>query len=79
MMTEEEYHRKRLIKSLIEYPDWQSIRKDIRIQIMEDMMAEKDADKRNELFWEAQALDRLVGRLTSIANEVRIEEKSRAA
>lgn len=79
MMTEEEYHRKRIILSLVNHPDWIPVRKEIRAQIMEEMMLEKSAERRNELFYEAQALDRVVGRLTGIANEIRLEEKNRNA
>lgn len=78
-MTEEEYHRKRLILAIVNHHDWIPIQKEIRSHIMEEMMLEKDSTKRDELYYEAQALDRLAGRLTAIANEIRIEEKVRNA
>lgn len=70
-MTEEEMWKKDLMRKVVESPLFPDIRKEIRSQIMEEMMLEKDADKRNELFWEAQALDRVIGRITSYANDVR--------
>lgn len=77
MMTEEEYHRKRLVLAIVNHPDWVQLQKDVRSSIMEDMMLEKDANKRNDLYNEAQALDRLAGRMTGIANEVRREDTKR--
>lgn len=70
-MTEEEIYKRDLMKKVVESPLFPQMRKDIRSQIMEEMMQEKNADRRNELFWEAQALDRIIGKMTSYANDVR--------
>ena len=75
-MSPEELHQKQLIKGLIEHILWSDIRKSIRQQIMEDMLTATKSEDREALFWEAQAFDRLVGRLTSIANEVRWENNA---
>lgn len=71
MMDEREREQKEVIRRIVDSPLWADIRKDVRRDIMEEMLNCKDAEKRNELFWEAQALDRICGRLTCIANEVR--------
>lgn len=70
-MNEEEIYKRDLMKKVVESPLFPQMRKDIRSQIMEEMMQEKNADRRNELFWEAQALDRIIGKMTSYANDVR--------
>jgi len=70
-MTEEELWKKDLMRKIVDSPLFPDIRKEIRTQIMEEMMTSKDEKRRNELFWEAQALDRIVGRLTSYANDIR--------
>lgn len=70
-MTEQEYERKKKIKELVEHPDFISIIDNMKFELGQKMLDTTDPDGRDSLFYEAKAINSLVGQLTGIANEVR--------
>lgn len=71
-MTPEEYKKKKLIKDVVDSPLFEVIIQEIKSELAEKMLeSEKEAD-RQALYNEAKLLNSLIGRLTAIANEVRM-------
>lgn len=71
-MTPEEYKKKKLIKDIVDSPLFEVIIQEIKSELAEKMLeSEKEAD-RQALYNEAKLLNSLIGRLTAIANEVRM-------
>lgn len=73
-MTEEDYQKKRLIRNLIDNALFGQIIEEIRVELGLMMLDASDESKRVEIHSLGKALDRLVGHLTAIANEVRAVE-----
>jgi len=72
-VTEEELQKKRLIRNIIDNPLFESILNDIKVELGLAMLDEDNELKRLEIRSLSRALDRLVGHLTAIANEVKVE------
>lgn len=70
-MTEDEYTRKNLIKNLVDNPWFNRVMDEARQEIALKMLNEVDEVKRTELYNENKALDRVIGQLVLVANEVR--------
>lgn len=75
-MKEEDYGKKRLIKNLLDNPLFGQVIDEIRLELGLIMLDSEEESKRAEIYSLGKALDRLVGHLTAIANEVRdVESK----
>jgi hypothetical protein len=72
-MTEEEYQKKKLIRNLIDNPLFDEIIRDIKIELGLAMLEVADEKDGYKIYSVNKALDRLVGHLTAIANEVKVE------
>jgi hypothetical protein len=72
-MTDEEYQKKRIIKNIIDNPLFEDIIKDIKVELGLAMLEVADEKEGAKIYSVNKALDRLVGHLTAIANEVRAE------
>jgi len=73
-MTDEEYQKKKLIKNILDNPLFEVVLRDARVEIGLLMLEASEETKRAEFYSLNKALDRLVGHLTAIANEVRAED-----
>jgi predicted RNA-binding protein with EMAP domain len=74
-MEDLEYRRKDMIRKLVDSPLWPSVIQSIRDEYAAKMLNTKNSADRDEIFAEAQCLNRVVGKMTSIANEIRKLEK----
>lgn len=72
-MTEEDYQKKKLIRNLIDNPLFETVIQEIKIELGLLMLEAPDEAKRTEFHSLNKSLDRLVGHLTAIANEVKAE------
>jgi len=71
-MTDEEYQKKKLIRNLIDNPLFDEIIKDIKIELGLMMLDVADEKEGRNIYSVNKALDRLVGHLIAIANEVKV-------
>ena len=71
-MTDEEYQKKRLIKNIIENPLFDNIINDIKVELGLAMLEVSDEKEGQKIYSVNKALDRLVGHLIAIANEVKV-------
>lgn len=71
MIDELRYRRLRMIKDLMSNPLFGSAMAEVRQSIAQELLATKtmDCEAREDLYMESIALDRIIGRLTSLANE----------
>ena len=77
-MDDLEYRRKDLIRKMVDNPLWPGIIKSLRDEYATKMLNTKNSADRDEIFAEAQCLNRVVGKMTSIANEIRKLENPNA-
>ena len=70
-MNEHEFRKKSLIKDLIDNPLFKEIMQDIKREAGVKILNETSKEKREELYYQAQALESLHGELTRIANEIK--------
>jgi len=63
--------QKEVIRQIVDNPMFPAAMNMVRSAIGYDMLREDDDAKRNQLFIESRALDRIAGRMVAIANEVR--------
>ena len=77
-MDELEYKRKEVIKKVLDNPLFKGVIDEIRSDLGQKMLKAEDDRDRASLFAENKALDRVVGKLTAIANQVRKLEKLNA-
>lgn len=70
-MNELEFRRKSLIKDLVNNPLFKDIMQDIKKEAGVKILNEPSREKREELYYQAQALESLYSELTRIANEVK--------
>jgi len=77
-MDELEYKRKEVIKKVLDNPLFKGVIDEIRFDLGQKMLKAEDDRDRASLFAENKALDRVVGKLTAIANQVRKLEKLNA-
>ena len=73
-MSPSEFNQKSLIRDIIDHPLFVNVIASVQYDLAVAMLGSKDAAAREALFNEAQAMTRLVGKLTSMANEVRMQE-----
>lgn len=68
--------QKKYLKELLQDPMYLATVQDTKERIVFDMLSTKpeDKDKRESLYQEILALDRLVGRLTALCNDVTVQE-----
>jgi hypothetical protein len=66
-----DYQRLDLLRRIVDHPEFNTMFNDIRSGLGEEMLLAPDAAKRDDIHAEARVLDRLRGRLTSLANEAR--------
>jgi hypothetical protein len=78
-MDDLELRRKQLIRQLVDNPLWPSVIQSLRDEYAAKMLTTKNSADRDEIYAEAQCLNRVVGKMTSIANEIRKLEKPNAA
>ena len=71
MMDDLEYRRKDLIRVILDNPLWPSVVEMLKLDYAKRMLEARNAADREDLYNESRALTRALGRLTSIANEVR--------
>jgi hypothetical protein len=67
-----EYTRKKLIKDVVENPLFSPMVQGIREEMAFAMLNTDKEDERDKLYYEAQALNRIVAQLTVFANEIRM-------
>jgi len=67
------FRQKDMIRQVLDNPLFDSMIKNIRSEMAHAMLNETTEEKRDNIFHESQALDRLVKQLTKIANDVRME------
>ena len=65
-------HEKRLILAIVDNPLFESMFSSMKFDIASRMMEEDDVSALAKLRDEVRAVDRLQGKLTEIANEVRM-------
>jgi hypothetical protein len=76
-VTDEEYRRKDLVREIVDNPMFDEIIADIKKGLAMAMLETKKEEDRDNLFHEAQALDRFAGQLRRIANEVKVVKNAR--
>jgi hypothetical protein len=79
MMDDLEYRQKDLIRKLVDNPLWPAVVQGLREEYAMKMLNTKNTADRDEIYAEAQCLNRVVGKMTSIANEIRKLENTNAA
>ena len=65
------WRRKEVIRRMLDDPLFNDAISHMRALIAMDMVTETNRDKRDDYYYEVKALDRIVSRLTTYANDVR--------
>lgn len=73
-MSIDDYKKKKMVKDMIDNPLFKQIVDEIRAEYADMMLSSEEEKVRQSLYSQAKALDKLVGHLTAIANEVRVED-----
>jgi hypothetical protein len=71
MMEDLEYRRKDLIRGILDNPLWPSTVEMLKLDYAKRMLDARNGSDREDLYNESRAMSRALGKLTSIANEVR--------
>lgn len=67
-----DYEKKKLIMNIVDNPLFNDIMEEIRTELARMMLDTDDNKVRDSLHAQAKGLDKIVGHLTAIANEVRL-------
>lgn len=67
------FRQKDMIRQVLDNPLFDEMIKNIRSEMAHAMLNEENEEKRDNIYHESHALDRLVKQLTKIANDVRME------
>lgn len=71
-MDDLEYRRKELIRGIIENPLWPSVVEMIKTDYARRMLDARNAADREDIYNESRAMTRALGKLTALANDVRV-------
>ncbi len=75
-MDELKFRRMSLIRDIVDNPLFNEIMAETKATLAQKMLSTEDEAKRNELYHEGKALDRVRKSLTAIANAVRAVESA---
>ena len=71
-MNDSEFRKKQLIKEIVDNPLFADMIRDMKQEFASAMLLAEDIAERDNLFYQAKVVDKFVGQLTRIANEIRM-------
>lgn len=72
MLTDLEIRRKKVIRDIVDLPEFEDIFKSIKTDIANELFNTFDRDRREALYHEANVVEAVRGRFVKIANDVRM-------